>query len=259
MAVGVALALLVTQQWRDAARDLPPGAAVVGEPPVGPVAEALAAFKDRSPAVIDTYLRQHQVRKLQIGAGSSRPPGWLNTDIEPGDGLAFLDATKRFPLEDESIHYIFSEHVIEHLTYDEGKAAMAEAYRVLAPGGRMRTSTPNLTRFIDLFSKDPSDDAKAFIVGKLQWHEWPTEPNSAAIILNLQMSSWGHKFMYDVATLGGALTRAGFRNVQEFEANLSNDPHLADLEQRDTGVNARWSAYETMSVEVEKPRRATTR
>ena len=221
--------------------------------------QALAAFKDRSPAVIDTYLRQNEVRKLQIGAGSSRPPGWLNTDIEPGDGLAFLDATKRFPFEDESIHYIFSEHVIEHLTYDEGKAAMAEAYRVLAPGGRMRTSTPNLTRFIDLFSKNPGDDARDFIVGKLQWHEWPNEPNPATIILNLQMSSWGHKFTYDVATLGGALTRVGFHNVQVFEANLSNDPHLADMEQRDTGVNARWSAYETMSVEVEKPRRASTR
>jgi predicted SAM-dependent methyltransferase len=222
-------------------------------------ADALSSFKQQSAAIIDKYVREQPVRKLQIGAGSSRRAGWLNTDIEPGEGLAYLDATQRFPFEDGSLHYIFSEHVIEHLTYDEGKAMIAEAYRVLAPGGKMRTSTPNLTRFIELFDENPGEEAKAYLIGKLAWHEWPSEPNPAAIILNLQMSSWGHKFMYDAETLGGALTRAGFRNVQEFEENISDDEHLRGLEERDTGVNVRWSDYETMSVEVEKPRSGTTR
>ena len=94
-------------------------------------------------------MRDNTVRKVQLGAGGSRLKGWLNTDIEPGaDGLAYLDATKRFPLDDGSVHYIFSEHVIEHLTYDEGKSMLAEAYRVLAAGGRMRVSTPDLMQFI---------------------------------------------------------------------------------------------------------------
>src|SRR5688572_3091577 len=105
-------------------------------------------FQRNSTALIDQYLRDHPVRKLQIGAGSSRLRGWLNTDIEPGEGLAYLDATKRFPFEDGSLHYIFSEHVIEHLTYDEGKAMVAEAFRVLAPGGKMRISTPDLDQFL---------------------------------------------------------------------------------------------------------------
>jgi predicted SAM-dependent methyltransferase len=204
-------------------------------------------------------MQAEPIKRLQIGAGSSRRQGWLNTDIEPGDGLAYLDATKRFPFEDGSLHYIFSEHVIEHLTYDEGKFMMAEAYRVLAPGGKMRISTPDLMQFIRLFDKNPSEDAKAYLVGKMKWHEWPDEPNQAAIILNLQMSSWGHKFMYDLATLSAALNRAGFRNVSEFEENVSNDEYLRDLEERDGGVNQRWSNYETMSIEVEKPRGATTR
>jgi hypothetical protein len=37
-----------------------------------------------------------------------------------------------------------------------------------------------------------------------------------------------------------------------------NDAHLRDLEEPDTGVNVRWSDYETMSVDVVKPRRHTT-
>jgi len=218
----------------------------------------LEQFQKNSAAVIERYMREHQTRKVQLGAGASRLQGWLNTDIEPGDGLAYLDATKPFPFEDDSVHYIFSEHVIEHLTYDEGKAMIAEAHRVLAPGGKMRMSTPNLTRFIELFDKSPSEEAKAYLVGKRQWHEWPDEPNAAAIILNLQMSSWGHKFMYDVETLGASLQRVGFRNVRELEENISTDQHLRNLEERDSGVNARFSDYETMSVEAEKPRISTT-
>ncbi len=220
----------------------------------------LEQFQKNSESIIADYVRGHEIRKVQLGAGGSRLKGWLNTDIEPGgDGLAYLDATKRFPFEDESVHYIFSEHVIEHLTYDEGKAMIAEAYRVLTPGGKMRVSTPNLMQFIALFDKNPSDEARAYMEGKLKWHRWPKEPNAAAIILNLQMSSWGHKFMYDFETLSGALVRGGFRNPQEFEENISNDEHLRNLEERDTGVNDRWNDYETMSLEVEKPRATTTR
>ena len=130
---------------------------------------------------------------------------------------------------------------------------------MLAPGGKMRVSTPNLTRFIELFDARPSEEAKAYLVGKVAWHEWPKEPNAAAIILNLQMSSWGHKFMYDLPTLDGVLTRAGFTSVQEFEENISGDDHLRGLEERDTGVNARLSDYETMSVEAVKPSATTER
>ena len=219
-----------------------------------PQTTSVEQFQKDSPPIIERYVRENRIRKLQLGAGSSRLAGWLNTDIEPGEGLAYLDATKPFPFEDGSIHYIFSEHVIEHLTYEEGKAMMAEAHRVLAPGGKMRISTPNLTRFIELFDENPSEAARDYLVGKRKWHEWPDEPNAAAIILNLQMSSWGHKFMYDVQTLGASLQRVGFRNVREFEENISDDEHLRELEERDDGVTARWSAYETMSVEVDKPR-----
>ena len=253
----VAVGLLFWEEWREATSTQPVTTTAVADPPPSPEAQALAAFKERSPAAIAAYMRDQPIKRLQIGAGSSRRAGWLNTDIEPGDGLAYLDATKRFPFDDGTLHYIFSEHVIEHLTYDEGKFMMAEAYRVLAPGGKMRISTPDLMQFIRLFDKNPSEDVRAYIVGKMTWHEWPDEPNQAAIILNLQMSSWGHKFMYDVQTLGGALTRAGFRNVQKFDANISNDEHLRDLEERDAGVNERWNDYETMIIEVEKPRTTT--
>jgi predicted SAM-dependent methyltransferase len=255
--LGVVCGLLVACD-RATATDRPEAAPSAEPQPQLQAPSALEEFQRNSIALIANYVRANDVRKVQLGAGSSRLTGWLNTDIEPGgDGLAYLDATKRFPFDDGSIHYIFSEHVIEHLTYEEGKAMIAEAFRVLAPGGKMRISTPDLMQFIALFDDNLSGEARDYLDGKVRWHEWPKEPNAAAIILNLQMSSWGHKFMYDFPTLSGALARAGFINPQEFEENISNDPHLRDLEERDSGVTVRWSNYETMSLEVEKPRETT--
>jgi predicted SAM-dependent methyltransferase len=218
---------------------------------------AMADFKQRSPATIDAYLRQQGAKKLQIGAGTARHEGWLNTDIEPGDGLAFLDASKPFPLPDAAFDYVASEHVIEHLSFAEGTNMIAESYRVLAPGGRVRVATPNLLRFIELFEQNRSEAATTFMAGKLAWHEWPKEPSSPAIVLNLQLSSWGHRFTYDPPTLTAALTRAGFTAIQQFEMSESDDPVLHGFEARTTGVNAATVRHETMVIQATKPSQAT--
>jgi predicted SAM-dependent methyltransferase len=215
---------------------------------------AAVDFKQRSGAIIDAYLRGQSVRRLQIGAGQARHDGWLNTDIEAGEGLAYLDASKRFPLADNSFHYVASEHVIEHLSYEEGKVMLAESYRVLAPGGKIRIATPNLLRFIELFQKNRNEAAANFAAGKLAWHEWPKEPSSAAIILNLQLSSWGHKFTYDPETLEFALAREGFTAISQFEMSDSDDPVLQEFEARTTGVHAGVIRHETMVMQATKPK-----
>ena len=63
----------------------------------------------------------------------------------------YLDATQTFPLPDCSFDYIFSEHMIEHVTYQNGKRMILECYRVLKPGGLLRISTPDLSFLVDLY------------------------------------------------------------------------------------------------------------
>ena len=85
--------------------------------PIG-LAGAYGVKAVQSRHLISSYLSSHAVRKLQIGAGGA--PGfddWLNTDIEPRAGQAYLDATKPFPIPDGVLSYIFSEQVFEHLSY----------------------------------------------------------------------------------------------------------------------------------------------
>src|SRR5687767_6891434 len=72
---------------------------VAAPQPTQALPNPLEQFQKNSAPVIERYMREHQTRKVQLGAGSSRLEGWLNTDIEPGDGLAYLDATKPFPFD----------------------------------------------------------------------------------------------------------------------------------------------------------------
>src|SRR5262249_42487295 len=91
---------------------------------------------------IRSYLKSHQIAKLQIGASNNILDGWLNTDVFPArSGVVYLDATRRFPFDDETFDYVMAEHVIEHIDYSAGQAMLKECFRILRPGGRVRFAT----------------------------------------------------------------------------------------------------------------------
>ena len=117
-----------------------------------------------SRGIINAYLATKAVHMLQIGAGDSEKDGWLNTDIEPRAKEAFLDASKPFPLPDQCMHYVHSEHVIEHLTFDGGQVMLKESFRVLDHGGRVRIATPSLVKVVAVLQDPPTPAAAEYAV-----------------------------------------------------------------------------------------------
>src|SRR5579872_6735247 len=126
-----------------------------------------ASRRWRSTNIIADYMKNNSVRKLQLGAGEFNLPGWLNTDIGPIEGQAYLDATKPFPLPDSSFQVVSSEQVIEHLTSEQGLGMMKESFRVLVHGGKVRVATPNLLRLMDLLRDDKTPEQLAYIKAKI--------------------------------------------------------------------------------------------
>jgi predicted SAM-dependent methyltransferase len=203
----------------------------------------------RDPGTISTYIQTHEVRKLQIGSGGKQAEGWLNSDFEPAANEIYLDATERFPMPDGSFHYVFSEHMIEHVPFEGGLAMLKECYRVLAPGGKVRTITPDLSKFIQLMTEGvKNDETQRFVDAKLRFHSWPVTSVPGAYILNRQVRDFGHQFLYDKATLRKSLELAGFSKITEYSVGEASDPVFQQVEDRmrdpkaDIYVINRWEA-----------------
>ena len=202
--------------------------------------------------IIKDYYSNNRIRKLNIGAGGGGIPGWLNSDIEPKlRSIMYLDATQTFPLPDCSFDYIFSEHMIEHVTYQNGKRMILECYRVLKPGGLLRISTPDLSFLVDLYKDNKSEIQTQFIKDSMDtWLEVPYY--SSVFVINNYVRAWGHQFIYDKEILHDLLIRCGFVNINTFEVLESNDKQLSNLEnvkRKSPGL----IALESFSCEGTKP------
>jgi predicted SAM-dependent methyltransferase len=225
--------------------------------PIG-IAGAYGVKAAQSHTIIDRYLATHGVKKLQIGAGGV--PGftdWLNTDIDPHPGEAYLDATKPFPIPDGALSYVFSEQVFEHLPYSGGLAMLRECRRTMKSGGKIRITTPNLLRLMALFQDSKNDVQQTYIRDTMERGYWP-EPlpktiSPGAVILNYEMRNFGHQFLYDPQTMRQSLEIAGFQDIKEFAPGDSDDPQLSGLDVRHkASVHVR-NDYETMVFQATRP------
>jgi predicted SAM-dependent methyltransferase len=202
----------------------------------------------RDPAVIRDYLESRSVRKLQLGAGGNDPTSWLNTDIWPTREEVYLDATKRYPFPDGSFQYVFTEHMIQTVPWEDGVALLKECYRILAPGGKLRVVTPNLAKFVQLLTGSPDAEAQRFIAAKLRLAGWPESPVTGAYIFNRQVRDWDTQFLYNAATLRKSLELAGFKQITEYRVEEKTDPVFREAEIRtrnegsDLWVVNRWES-----------------
>jgi predicted SAM-dependent methyltransferase len=194
------------------------------------------------PIAVSRYLNGTDVRKLQIGADVCALPGWLNTDLYPQKTRCVtLDPTRRFPFPDSSFDYVFSEHQIEHVGYEEGVAMLKECYRILRSGGKIRIATPCLDRLVGL--SDATSDLQHRYMRAVTNGRYPSAPHAnRCFAINGAFMHWGHKFLYDSNTLRLTLEQVGFTDVRFFTPRESDDANLAGVETRASEMDI----YETM-------------
>jgi predicted SAM-dependent methyltransferase len=154
--------------------------------------------------------------KLHIGAGPVHLKGWVNIDNQPYEGLDHvLDVTKGLPFHDVS--FIFAEHFIEHLDYETAVMFLKDCRRVLHKDGILRLTTPNLDW-----------------VWLAQYHygQWGADGEKVrdCFWINKSFRAWGHKFLYNFATLRDTLVAAGFGQVELASYGESKHEELRGLE-----------------------------
>ncbi len=205
------------------------------------------AGKDRRK--IRSYLAGTGEKKLVLGCGSSILQGWLNADFEPvSDEVVYLNVTVPFPFPDGVFECVFSEHMIEHISYADAQFMLRECLRVMKPGGRIRISTPNLQFLFDLYRSDKSPLQQEYI----QWsaNRWGAKEQDTHII-NFYVREWGHCFIYDEKALREALEEAGFTDLERCELNGSRWPALKNLE-NESRMQPGFLKLETLTMEGTK-------
>lgn len=163
-------------------------------------------------------------RRLHVGCGKNHFTDWINVDIDPrAELIVFIE--KKLPFSDDSLDRIYSEHVLEHVSYETGIFFLKEANRTLKTCGIIRIAMPDLDDLIDGYQKDWR---------RFDWVNWPEFKfiKTKAEMINIAFRWWGHQHLYNREELERALCEAGFSTFAFVEHSQSKYDDLKGLETR---------------------------
>ena len=172
--------------------------------------------------------------RLHIGCGTNYMENWINIDNNSDNNIArldmHLDLRKPLPFSDNSVHYIYNEHFLEHLPVHDAVRALKDFLRVLRPGGVMRIAVPDLAAIVaDYHNPDWKKAAwlQRYGLGFIQ---------TRAELININFRAWGHQWLYDWEELERRLREAGCVNIQRRKNGQSVHPDLQRIESRGEGA-----------------------
>lgn len=151
--------------------------------------------------------------KLHLGCGTKRLPGFVHVDVRPDvnpDVVADITDLREF--SDNSAELIYFCHGFEHVRPQQIDSTLAEWKRVLKPGGILRLSMPDFEVLARLYvTQNVPLENIAYII-----HGGQDYPENT------------HYFSWDFASLSKALKKAGFAEIQRYDADAINPPDYSD-------------------------------
>jgi SAM-dependent methyltransferase len=195
--------------------------------------------------------------KVNLGCGSHVPDGWVNVDYALGAKLAKVplfgvvnrrlhlvrldwdrrilvhDLRKRFPWDDASVDVVYSSHLLEHLSREEGRRFLGECHRVLRAGGILRLVVPDLWKIVHAYT-----DGRILADGFVEELEVLSERSGRGVRGHLApLFQFPHKCMYDGPRLLGLLDEMGFEASarRPFDSDIGD---IADVEVEESATDA---------------------
>jgi predicted SAM-dependent methyltransferase len=149
---------------------------------------------------------------LNIGCGDRINPAFVNIDYSwiPGVDLCW-DVGKPLPFADSSIAGVFTEHCLEHLSFDAARGFISEVYRILRPGGVARIIVPDAELFLRAYCAHNTDQSVQFPPPYSQrLRDGGVTPVS---LVNSIFRDFGHLYAYDYVELRNLLARSPFSTI----------------------------------------------
>ncbi len=170
---------------------------------------------------------------LHVGCGAPDPAklpaaffpvgAWseMRLDIDPGVAPDIIASITDMPMvPGASVDAVWSAHNLEHLAAHEVPLALSEFHRVLAPGGFVLVTMPDLQQVASLIAEGRLEDAAYMsAMGPIAPLDMLYGYRPAIAAGN---SFMGHRTGFVAATLQTHLERAGFQQVR-----VQRDGHFA--------------------------------
>jgi hypothetical protein len=87
--------------------------------------------------------------RINLGAGHLAKPDYLNVDSRELDGIDVVADVSDLPFEKDSLHEIYSAHVLEHFPLEELRKVLLPYWvSLLAPGGTFVAVVPDMETMI---------------------------------------------------------------------------------------------------------------
>ncbi len=168
-------------------------------------------------------LSSKQVIKLELGSGSKKGTNDFTTVDQYGADINY-DLRKGIPLKDNTVDYIYTSHMFEHIPFRELIIFIGECKRVLKQNGILSVCVPNAALYLEAYNnkvqfKNHENMHKAAIV------------NTGSLIDQINYEAYmngEHCYMFDKENLINTLKKGGFEhtNLREFDESL-------DMKERD--------------------------
>lgn len=168
--------------------------------------------------------------RINVGAGSRRPPGWFNVDIEENPDaptpLDLLSDAKKIALPDECASELMAIHVAEHFYRWDLDDALDEWKRLLRPGGTLILELPDLIK-----------SCINVIEGRMKGGKHPDQLGMWALFGDSRSKNpyMSHKYGYSPESLTAILVEHGFIKVKHLQTVF----HIAGREHRDMRLECR--------------------
>ena len=170
--------------------------------------------------------RKRTYRRLEIGPGEKRIDGFETLCILPGPHVDHVaDATKTLPFADESFDLIYASHVLEHVSWYQLDAVLAEWVRILKTDGWFEVWVPDGVKICKAFV-DAEMNGDCYIE-KDGWYRFNREKDPCKWASG-RIFSYGdgtgrpdspnwHRAVFSLRYLKQLLETAGLDDVQEMD------------------------------------------
>ena len=138
---------------------------------------------------------------LHIGCGERYIPGFIHIDVRKLPHVDYVSSADKLDMfENNSVDLIYNCHVLEHFKRNDIEVVVKEWYRVLKPGGILRTAVPDFEKLVEVYLKYKDLN---LIIGPLYGRQ--------------DYSENFHYTVFDFNTLKALLLRVGFGKVYRYD------------------------------------------